>query len=677
MRLERALIKRLSRVALTTSMLAAALPGAAVASDTAVFTFGVTVTGATTATVDGSVNPGNETTQYHVEYDVASSTWCMSGGGSAATSTTPQTLGFTDSADHDVSVALSGLSAGTAYCADLVATNVSSTQDGGQTDFSAGLPSSFITGAAPTGATTSTITGTVNPAGQTTSYHFEYDLDSSGWCVSGGSSGSPANSTAPQTLGFSDTVDHDVAFALTGLTNGTSYCGRIVASTASGSAFSSMGLATFQPSAAASTSGVSVSGATSATVDGSVNPVGQTTTFAVQYDLANSIWCLSDGLSGSPANSTVPQTLSFTDTADHDVSVDLSGLSAATDYCAALVARNTSGSGDGGRLQFTTFHAVAPTVATGAATGVTAVSATVSGTVDPQTFVTSYHFDYGTSTGYGATTATAGAGSWSGAQPVAANLSGLSPNTTYHYRLVATNPGGTTIGSDQTFTTRQAIAPAAQTGAATRVTAAAARIAGTVNPNGLVTSYHFEYETGAGFGTSTAPAAAGSGSSAQPVSATLSGLLPNTTYHYRLVAANAGGTTNGSDRTFTTATAGPPIVSAVALASPTFSANEGTTLRLTLSESARVTVVIAQEVKGHKVNRACKAVPTKGKSCTLAARRTSLAFVATLGRSGHKFSAPGLRPGHYIGTLTARDAAGLSSKPVRFVFAISKPHRAK
>src|SRR5205823_3588438 len=48
---------------------------------------------------------------------------------------------------------------------------------------------------------------------------------------------------------------------------------------------------------------------------------------------------------------------------------------------------------------------------------------------------------------------------------------------------------------------------------------------------------------------------AGSGTSNQPVSAKLSGLTANATYHYRLVAANASGTTNGADQTFTTSPA--------------------------------------------------------------------------------------------------------------------------
>src|SRR5206468_1080131 len=60
---------------------------------------------------------------------------------------------------------------------------------------------------------------------------------------------------------------------------------------------------------------------------------------------------------------------------------------------------------------------------------------------------------YGTSTSYGSQTGSQSAGSGTSPVSVFANVSGLSPSTTYHFRLVASNAGGTTQGSDQTFTT--------------------------------------------------------------------------------------------------------------------------------------------------------------------------------------------------------------------------------
>jgi hypothetical protein len=94
-----------------------------------------------------------------------------------------------------------------------------------------------------------------------------------------------------------------------------------------------------------------------------------------------------------------------------------------------------------------------PIVATGAASAITATSATVNGSVNPVNQPTTYHFEYGSSTGYGSTTAGQTISPADDAShPVSAGLSGLTPGATYHYRLVAVNATGTTAGSDQTFT---------------------------------------------------------------------------------------------------------------------------------------------------------------------------------------------------------------------------------
>jgi hypothetical protein len=137
-----------------------------------------------------------------------------------------------------------------------------------------------------TGASTATITGSVNPGGESTTYDVGYDLASSDWCQGDGQSGSPANSTAPQTLGFTDTVDHDVSVDLTGLTPGTQYCAAVIASNSTGTVTSFT--ATFAAGLpVASTDDAFLTGASTATVDGSVNPSGQATTYLAEYDLAS------------------------------------------------------------------------------------------------------------------------------------------------------------------------------------------------------------------------------------------------------------------------------------------------------------------------------------------------------------------------------------------------------
>ncbi|HEX3022612.1 MAG TPA: hypothetical protein VHP81_09490 [Lachnospiraceae bacterium] len=95
-----------------------------------------------------------------------------------------------------------------------------------------------------------------------------------------------------------------------------------------------------------------------------------------------------------------------------------------------------------------------PTATTDSASNITANSASLNGTVNDQNSSTEVSFEYGISTGYGSTvTATQSPLSGLGTSSVSASLSSLTPNTTYHYRVVAMNATGTTLGSDQTFTT--------------------------------------------------------------------------------------------------------------------------------------------------------------------------------------------------------------------------------
>jgi hypothetical protein len=94
--------------------------------------------------------------------------------------------------------------------------------------------------------------------------------------------------------------------------------------------------------------------------------------------------------------------------------------------------------------------------------------------------------------------------------------------------------------------------PNATTGAATRLGAHRATLHGAVNPNSASTTYHLEYGKTKKYGARTATHSAGAGSTTETEAASLRGLKPGTTYHFRIVATNAAGTTFGRDRTFST-----------------------------------------------------------------------------------------------------------------------------
>lgn len=103
-------------------------------------------------------------------------------------------------------------------------------------------------------------------------------------------------------------------------------------------------------------------------------------------------------------------------------------------------------------LQYT-FTPALPVVTIAAATGLGPFIATLNGTVNPSQDATTYHFEYGTTTGYGSVTAWTPAGSGASAVSVSASITGLTGSTTYHCRLVATNSVGTAMTDDLTFDT--------------------------------------------------------------------------------------------------------------------------------------------------------------------------------------------------------------------------------
>ncbi len=99
----------------------------------------------------------------------------------------------------------------------------------------------------------------------------------------------------------------------------------------------------------------------------------------------------------------------------------------------------------------------APTALTQPATDVTTVTAKLNGTIDSTVLHPStYWFEYGVTTAYGARTADAGAPAPVGPQAVLADVTGLQPATDYHVRLLARNAIGTTAGGDATFRTPKA-----------------------------------------------------------------------------------------------------------------------------------------------------------------------------------------------------------------------------
>lgn len=183
--------------------------------------------------------------------------------------------------------------------------------------------------------------------------------------------------------------------------------------------------------------------------------------------------------------------------------------------------------------------------------------ATLAGTVNPGGFPVDYRFEISDDGGESWTSVKPNESIGSGTTPVPVDdtATGLDANTDYLVRIVATKGfgAGADISDEVAFKTLPIPADVSDTGVS-HITATGARLAGRVKPNKLHTTYRFEYGPTSAYGN-TLPfpdGSVGAGADALLVSAAIEGLAPDTTYHFRLVATNAEGVTEGPNRTFTT-----------------------------------------------------------------------------------------------------------------------------
>jgi len=469
------------------------------------------------ATLTGTVNPNGSLTTYYFEWGTDTSYGTQSDPATAGSGVFPV----------DVEHILAGLDPENTYHFRLVATNQGGTAVSADVEFT--TPAAPVAPSVYTGAVTAPgqdeaeFNGFVNPNGLATTYYFEYGLTTA-----------YGSQTTPTGAGSGTSTVPIQQLLVTGLQTNVTYHVRLVATSSGGTTLGNDVTFNTLPNApTVVTLSPTTIGTTTARFAGTINSKGAPTSYFFQYGLTASY-----GLN-SPTAFTLGESVATQYTRL------INGLQPNTTYHYRIRATNSGGTDTGLDVQFTTVP-LAPIAITLDAFGIDVDSAFLNAHIEDQGASTTYQFEWGLTGSFGnLTDSTAFVSS-----PVSVEIMGLSANTKYHYRIRATNAGGTTVGSPKTFTTDAGIstAPDVTTEPATNVTESGATVNGTVDNHGASTTYYFEYGLTASYGSQTTPTAFVS----SPVSANITGLDPEVMYHFRLVATNAGGTSNGDDATFTT-----------------------------------------------------------------------------------------------------------------------------
>jgi hypothetical protein len=229
----------------------------------------------------------------------------------------------------------------------------------------------------------------------------------------------------------------------------------------------------------------------------------------------------------------------------------LTDLESGTFYRVRAYATNKAGTGYGETLIFKTLGQ-SPQATTNNVTQITDTSASLNGDANANFLSTTVTFEYGITQDYGKNiSAIQTPITGNSIVSVSANITGLVPATTYHYRIKTVNALGTSYGDDKTFKTLGGI-PFSTTLAATDISALSVKLNGKVNANYLTTNVVFEYGLSKSYGGFIAASPGNiAGNTDLNVTALITDLTVGETYHFRLKATNSSGNSYGEDFEFT------------------------------------------------------------------------------------------------------------------------------
>src|SRR5262249_18921107 len=140
---------------------------------------------------------------------------------------------------------------------------------------------------------------------------------------------------------------------------------------------------------------------------------------------------------------------------------------------------------------------------TSPATSVDRVTATLNGSFTGDGVDTSYYFEYGPTEGYGQTTPDIDQGTAGGPQSISADIGSLYSDYTYHFRLVAHNQYGKSVGADQTLHTLPPDLPTVERTFSSDITDRSAVIHSNIDTGLGLTVYRFDYGISSDYGSRT------------------------------------------------------------------------------------------------------------------------------------------------------------------------------
>ena len=306
------------------------------------------------------------------------------------------------------------------------------------------MPSATTNSGVAASDSTAVVNGRVTPNGALTTYWYEY-----------GTTANLGSKTANQSVG-SGYASTPAPGYIIGLLKSTTYYFRLVAENqygrVSGSQYTFRTTVGNPPpvGSAPSVKTLAASGITRTTINlnGEVTPNKATTQYWFEYGKTANLGVATALVAVGDGSTKVPTSASITN------------LDPATTYYFRLNAQNQFGTVNGAILTFKTAGPAisAPTVSTLSAAFIATSTATLRATVDPNGAETTYWFEYSTDPQFSAallkTTPKKSAGAGANALSESADISGLKPKTTYHYRIVAENARDIVRGSRVVFKTK-------------------------------------------------------------------------------------------------------------------------------------------------------------------------------------------------------------------------------